>query len=544
MWKKLALLAGSTITGYLGKKIYDKHKTSSTKPRDIAENRSAKNASDKPEPAAVLDPVSITEPAAVAALKHIYENNGPNGLNWDISVDGQVIAKDGRVEASEGALISLNLSGASLHGVLVLRDVETLCALNADRCNLGGIDFKNLPGLKSLSLNYNFIVDISSLADLESLTDLSLRRQSGDSCGNGELKDLSPLAGLKNLTKLVASSNEISDLSPLAGLTALTELDVWSNYGISDLSPLAELTSLTKLDVSFNNVSDLSSLAGLKNLTELSASGQRCGEISDLNPLANLTSLTKLSLSGKKISTLSPLAGLTKLTEFKVYDAVFSDLSPLAGMSNLTELQIHSSKVSDISHLAWLTSLRKLDVAHCTISDLSPLAGLTNLSELDVSGNEVINLRPLSSLTNLTKLDIGYNMIRDFSPLGDLRKLVPEGAFTNQREETKEVIWAKAEKKARERKIGKCPNCKRVIRYPDIEDWEAKRWFSLMIYCSAPIYRKSGICPDCGQAIIVQGMGSSLYGMPFSRYPWKIVIDGQPTDFEKLVSVIFPGHPV
>ena len=523
MWKKLALLAASLGTGYLSKKIYNKHKAPLLKPQDVEEDRFVKDVSDNPEPAAVINPVSITDPAAVAALKQIYETNGPGELNWDISVDGQVIAKDGRVEASEGALISLNLSGVPLHGVLTLCDVETLRVLNANRCNLAGIDCKNLPGLKELGLNYNFIVDIGSLAELRSLTDLGLRRQSGDSCGNGGLKDLSPLAGLTDLTKLVVSSNEISDLSPLAGLTTLTELDVWSNYCISDLSPLAELESLMRLNVSSNNIGDLSPLAGLTNLTELSASGQRCGEISDLSPLANLTSLTKLSLSGKKISTLSPLAGLTKLTEFKVYDSVFSDLSPLAGMSNLTELQIHSSKVSDISHLAWLTSLRKLDVAHCSIINLGPLAGLIHLSELDVSGNEVIDLRPLSGLTNLTKLDIGYNMIRDFSPLGELKQLVSEENFTDQRQETKEVIYARAEKKARERKIGKCPNCNRVIRYPDIEAWEA---FVIPTGCSAPTYRKSGNCPGCGQAITVQGMGSCLVAIPYSRIPWKVVTKG------------------
>jgi hypothetical protein len=28
-------------------------------------------------------PVTITEPAVVAALKEIYQNNGPGALKWD-----------------------------------------------------------------------------------------------------------------------------------------------------------------------------------------------------------------------------------------------------------------------------------------------------------------------------------------------------------------------------------------------------------------------------------------------------------------------------
>jgi len=97
----------------------------------------------------------------------------------------------------------------------------------------------------------------------------------------------------------------------------------------------------------------------------------------------------------------------------------------------------------------------------------------------------------------------------------------------HQETKDKEVIWSKAEKKARERKIGKCPNCKRVIRYPDIEDWEAEVVVGLMVACSAIPYRKSGICPDCGQAITVQGTGSNLCATPFSRCQWKLVSPGR-----------------
>ena len=42
-------------------------------------------------------PVTITDPAAVAALKNIYETNGPGELQWDFSVPGQVSDPDGRL---------------------------------------------------------------------------------------------------------------------------------------------------------------------------------------------------------------------------------------------------------------------------------------------------------------------------------------------------------------------------------------------------------------------------------------------------------------
>jgi len=51
-------------------------------------------------------PAPITEPAAVAALREIYQNNGPGELKWDFSTPGQVTAKDGRLEARDGPLFS------------------------------------------------------------------------------------------------------------------------------------------------------------------------------------------------------------------------------------------------------------------------------------------------------------------------------------------------------------------------------------------------------------------------------------------------------
>jgi hypothetical protein len=85
---------------------------------------------------------------------------------------------------------------------------------------------------------------------------------------NSNITDLSPLAGLSNLTELDLSSNNINDLTPLAGLTNLTSL--WLDYNnITDITPLVGLTNLTELDLYKNNITDISALAGLTNLTSL-----------------------------------------------------------------------------------------------------------------------------------------------------------------------------------------------------------------------------------------------------------------------------------
>ena len=84
---------------------------------------------------------------------------------------------------------------------------------------------------------------------------------------NANISDLTGLEHATNLTDLFLgdthvegegwiNSNSIKDLSPLAGLTNLTRLNLSQN-NITDLSPLAELTNLTWLDIGGNNLSNI-----------------------------------------------------------------------------------------------------------------------------------------------------------------------------------------------------------------------------------------------------------------------------------------------
>jgi len=255
-------------------------------------------------------PVVITEPAALAALKEIYENNGPGYLEWDFSTPGQVTAGDGRLEAREGALTRLNLNRAKLKGTLKLGGVETLAVLTADENGFGGIDLEGLPGLRELTLRDNRISDVQSLAKLSGLTGLFLR-------GN-QVRDIGPLAKLSGLTRLGLGDNElISDLKPLAGLTALEELHVGGNQ-IVDLAPLARLTALRELDVQRNHISDFGPLAGLKNLKVLSYRGN-CRPPGEEIKACAMTGRAKPILEEKKAGFNPALVNtdtdLAKLTE-------------------------------------------------------------------------------------------------------------------------------------------------------------------------------------------------------------------------------------
>ena len=139
---------------------------------------------------------------------------------------------------------------------------------------------------------------------------------------NANISDLTGLEHATNLTDLFLgdthvegegwiNSNSIKDLSPLAGLTNLTWLNLSQN-NITALSPLAGLTNLTWLDIGGNNLSNISPISGLINLTALRLWRNN---IEDISPVADLTHLTELNLDHNNISNISPLAGLTHLTE-------------------------------------------------------------------------------------------------------------------------------------------------------------------------------------------------------------------------------------
>ena len=288
---------------------------------------------------------------------------------------------------------------------------------------------------------------------------------------NNSIADISPLAGLNNLTRLSLDYNSISDISALSGLINLIWLSLLGN-SISDISPLVANTGLGQGDAIFVNGNPLNNASinthipalqrrgvrvdfddldltpvdipdpnlrtaiekalrkasgvtitteDIANLTTLSA---LFANISDLTGLEAATNLTELLLADDSISDISPLKGLTNLTELYLSDSSISDISPLAGLNNLTELSLGFNSISDISPLAGLNNLTELFLANNSIADISPLAGLNNLTELFLANNSIADISPLAGLNNLTRLSLDYNSISDISALSGLINLI------------------------------------------------------------------------------------------------------------------------
>ena len=210
---------------------------------------------------------------------------------------------------------------------------------------------------------------------------------------NANISDLTGLEHATNLTDLFLgdthvegegwiNSNSIKDLSPLAGLTNLTWLNLSQN-NITDLLPLAELTNLIWLDIGGNNLSNILPVSGLINLTALRLWRNN---IEDISPVADLTHLTELNLDHNNISNISPLAGLTHLTELHLPGNYITDISSLSGLTNLKTLWLNHNNISDLSPLVANIGLGNGDTVHVRANRLSDQSLYTHIPALQSRG--------------------------------------------------------------------------------------------------------------------------------------------------------------
>ncbi|WP_024747319.1 MucBP domain-containing protein [Levilactobacillus namurensis] len=138
---------------------------------------------------------------------------------------------------------------------------------------------KELQSLKNTGKTWSSVDDITK-EDMQLLTKLFMT----DTYIDGETAyALDGLEYATNLTRLQLNEGfnapsgmyygDVRDLTPLAGLTNLTELNIQNN-SISDLTPLANLVNLTSFSASFNHISDFRPLQGLTNLKDITYGNQ------------------------------------------------------------------------------------------------------------------------------------------------------------------------------------------------------------------------------------------------------------------------------
>ncbi len=180
-------------------------------------------------------------------------------------------------------------------GDITVADMESLTELDASR-DARGADAPLINSFEGLQTAGNL-----TRLDLHGSGVIVLFRNLGSG-------DLTPLAGLTNLTTLDLAVNQLTNLTLPADLTSLTMLWLYQNQ-FTDLTLPAELTNLTTLNLGYNRLADFSFLTGLTSLTTLYLWGN---QLTSFTLPAALSGLSYLYLGNNPLTTLvlpEPTAG-------------------------------------------------------------------------------------------------------------------------------------------------------------------------------------------------------------------------------------------
>lgn len=124
-----------------------------------------------------------------------------------------------------------------------------------------------------------------------------------------------PMHYFTDLEILSIDSNYLEDISNLASLTTLKSLWLNECFTIEDYTPISHLINLIELKLGFNGIKDIGFIENLTELRHLYLLGNR---IENISAISGLTKLITLDLGSSPIKDVRPLAKLIKLQELSM----------------------------------------------------------------------------------------------------------------------------------------------------------------------------------------------------------------------------------
>ena len=312
--------------------------------------------------------------------------------------------------------------------------------------DLKTLDFvKNMPYLKSLSIDSCPVVKLNGLKNCISLTSLTL-----DSCG--DLTDVSALATLKSLKKLSISAiwNYNITFPNLSKLTALSDVDIRAR----DLSIIAGMSSIKRLEIEDigNEAYSFKPVAGMNNLEELTLYDYDWLIKPDMAQyLAKLPKLRTINFGYGSIAhygdytDVFSLPQVTKIVSFSPksdgsgINYIILSVKSLKDNKVLKELDLSGTEIynNDVDKgstdkfgvyankfLSHFPNLRKLNLANTYIENLDFVDKMPLLEELNISGNYVTDVSKLLKLKKLKKLTCDTDMIKNLDLLPKSVKVI------------------------------------------------------------------------------------------------------------------------
>lgn len=234
-----------------------------------------------------------------------------------------------------------------------------------------------------------------------------------ENTGQGEISDLSDLAQMKNLLRVVLGRQKIADISPIEELR-IYELNVAENQ-IEDFSVLAALPYLKYLDIGSNPAENLDPLKNCSSLETLCLDGM---SIENVDFVENLpVTVMTMWVTGIKNGNLKPLAKMKNLysleiwlTEGELQLEVFSE------MRNLNLLSIGAYPYKDLTFFEKCPQIKNLDIIDGLVS-AEGIERFPNITSLSLRSEKLNDLSPILRAEKLEEIGINRLILLDYTPL-------------------------------------------------------------------------------------------------------------------------------
>ncbi|HOW50923.1 MAG TPA: leucine-rich repeat domain-containing protein [bacterium] len=251
-----------------------------------------------------------------------------------------------------------------------------------------------------------YIVTMGAMKDLTAADIEKCAHLDNFFVGFSKLDTLTPFAKMPNLRKLdLRFSAGIKDLTPLAGLKNLEELTIWGT-GVTDLSPVKDLPKLRRIDAKMTQISDLKPVAAMKNLFALDV---LMAPVADITPLADHPALAEVVLCSTKVPDVAPLYGYAeRVTYLDLCNTLIPDVTVLTKFKNAQKLKLWGLKIKDASIFSGMADLRYLDLRNTPVASLKPLEKLEKLqtvivAETKVSKKEIARFKKIRPTVELVE---------------------------------------------------------------------------------------------------------------------------------------------
>jgi Leucine-rich repeat (LRR) protein len=278
---------------------------------------------------------------------------------------------------------------------------------------------------------------------------------------NPGIIDIEPLRKLLKLHTVKIGGTAVKDLSPLEGHREITKLDI-SDTPLSDIFIARQFSKLKEFRADNTKIESIDALFGLKDLRKVYADHTAIHDItaaefleknpntllvykthhlrrwwSEMSPgwknvlreklgndttatrenLHKLVELEKLDVQDADINGIKTLDEFVRLKSLSVTGSGIAVFPALENLKSLTSLKISNSPLQGIEYIGQLNALTDLDISNTPVDELKPLGNLDNLKVLNCAGTQIKKLDPLERLDALQTLDCSNTKIGSLDPV-------------------------------------------------------------------------------------------------------------------------------